>query len=113
MSRRTNRLLHQLEWMIRKMEQRHDMQTATWFVSRELSEVAGPRNTWLLGDDVGKYFARILVAADSTRFVPGARVYYRISTSSCIRPLGDTSCAPTRSKRLRTAPAARSSSTSH
>ena len=32
------------------------MQTATWLVSRELTEAAGPWDTRLLGDDDGEYF---------------------------------------------------------
>jgi hypothetical protein len=55
------------------------MQTATWLVSRELTEAAGPWNTQLLGDDDGEYFCRVLRASDGVRFVPGARVYYRRS----------------------------------
>ena len=53
------------------------MQTATWLVSRELSEAAGPWDTRLLGDDDGEYFCRVLLASDGVRFVPEAKVYYR------------------------------------
>jgi hypothetical protein len=53
------------------------MQTATWLVSRELTEAGGPWNTQLLGDDDGEYFCRVLLASDGTRFVPEARVFYR------------------------------------
>ena len=38
-----------VEWLIRKMAQNLHMQTATWLVSRELTEAAGPWNTRLLG----------------------------------------------------------------
>jgi glycosyltransferase involved in cell wall biosynthesis len=65
------------EWLHRKMEQNIYMQTATWLVSRELTEAAGPWDTRLLGDDDGEYFCRVLMASDGVRFVPGARVYYR------------------------------------
>lgn len=65
------------EWMMRKMEQNVYMQTATWLVSRELTEAAGPWDTRLLGDDDGEYFSRVLLASEEVRFVPGARVYYR------------------------------------
>src|SRR3989454_8667665 len=40
-----------VEWLLRKMGQNVFMQTATWLVSRELTEAAGPWNTQLLGDD--------------------------------------------------------------
>ena len=53
------------------------MQTATWLVSRELTEAAGPWDTRLLGDDDNEYFCRVLLASDRVRFVPDAKVYYR------------------------------------
>ena len=69
--------LSPVEWLIRKLGQNVFMQTATWLVSRELSEAAGPWNTELLGDDDGEYFCRVLLASDGVRFVPEAKVYYR------------------------------------
>jgi glycosyltransferase involved in cell wall biosynthesis len=69
--------LSPLEWLARKMEHNLHMQTATWLVSRELTEAAGPWNTTLLVDDDGEYFCRVLLASDGVRFVPNARVYYR------------------------------------
>jgi PST family polysaccharide transporter len=65
------------EWLIRKMGQNLYMQTATWLVSRELTEAAGPWDTRLLSDDDGEYFCRVLLASDGVQFVPEARVYYR------------------------------------
>jgi glycosyltransferase involved in cell wall biosynthesis len=67
------------EWLMRKMGENLFMQTATWLVSRELTEAAGPWNIQLLGDDDGEYFCRVLLASDGVRFVPEARVYYRAS----------------------------------
>jgi glycosyltransferase involved in cell wall biosynthesis len=67
------------EWLVRKMGQNLHMQTATWLVSRTLTDVAGPWNTLLLGDDDGEYFCRALRASDGVRFVPDARVFYRRS----------------------------------
>ncbi len=69
--------LSKAEWLMRKMEQNIYMQTASWLVSRELTEAAGPWDTRLLGDDDGEYFCRVLMASDGVRFVPGSRVYYR------------------------------------
>ena len=69
--------LSPVEWLLCKLGQNVYMQTATWLVSRQLSESAGPWNTELLGDDDGEYFCRVLLASDGTRFVPEARVYYR------------------------------------
>jgi len=80
--------LSKAEWLMLKMEQNTYMQTATWLVSRELSEAAGPWDTRLLGDDDGEYFCRILLASDGVRFVPGARVYYRQSGSTSLSYIG-------------------------
>ncbi len=80
--------LSPVEWLLRKMEQNLHMQTATWLVSRELSEAAGPWNTQLLGDDDGEYFCRILLASDGVRFVQGARVYYRKPGSGSLSHIG-------------------------
>jgi glycosyltransferase involved in cell wall biosynthesis len=71
-----------IEWLLRKWEGSHHMQTATWLVSRELTESAGPWNTRLLGDDDGEYFCRVLLASSGVRFVPDAKVFYRITDSS-------------------------------
>jgi len=64
------------------------MQTATWLVSRELAVAAGPWNTKLLGDDDGEYFCRVLLASNGVRFVPEAKVYYRMSGSSSLSYVG-------------------------
>ncbi|HUA38727.1 MAG TPA: glycosyltransferase family 2 protein [Candidatus Sulfopaludibacter sp.] len=69
--------LSPVEWLLRKMGQNCHMQTATWLVSRELTEAAGPWDTRLLGDDDGEYFCRVLKASDRVKFVPEAKVYYR------------------------------------
>jgi glycosyltransferase involved in cell wall biosynthesis len=65
------------EWLHRKLGMNLYMQTATWLVSRELTEAAGPWDTRLLGDDDGEYFCRVLMASEGVCFVPEARVYYR------------------------------------
>jgi glycosyltransferase involved in cell wall biosynthesis len=76
------------EWLLRKMAHNLHMQTATWLVSRELSEAAGPWNTQLLGDDDGEYFCRVLLQSDGVRFVPDAKVYYRASGASSLSYIG-------------------------
>ena len=65
------------EWLLCKMEQNIYMQTATWLVSRELTEAAGPWDIRMIGDDDGEYFCRVLLASNGVRFVPEAKVYYR------------------------------------
>jgi len=80
--------LSPVEWLLRKLGQNLHMQTATWLVSRELTEAAGPWNTQLLGDDDGEYFCRVLLASDGTRFSPEARVYYRVSGPNSLSYIG-------------------------
>jgi glycosyltransferase involved in cell wall biosynthesis len=65
------------EWLLRKMSLNVYMQTATWLVSRELTEAAGEWNMALLGDDDGEYFCRVLMASDGVRFAPESKVYHR------------------------------------
>lgn len=76
------------EWLLRKMGENLFMQTATWLVSRELTEAAGPWNTELLGDDDGEYFCRVLLASEGVRFVPDAKVYYRASGLGSLSHMG-------------------------
>ena len=56
--------LSPLEWLLLKFSQNLHMQTATWLVSRELTETAGPWDTRLLGDDDGEYFCRVIMASE-------------------------------------------------
>ncbi len=65
------------EWLRRKMGENLYMQTATWLVSRELTEASGPWDIRMLSDDDGEYFCRVLLNSEGTRFVRGAKVYYR------------------------------------
>jgi glycosyltransferase involved in cell wall biosynthesis len=82
--------LSPVEWLLRKMGQNLHMQTATWLVSRELTEAAGPWNTSLLGDDDGEYFSRVLLKSDGVRFIRGAKVYYRTSGASSLSYIGQS-----------------------
>ena len=77
-----------VEWLLRKMGENLHMQTATWLTSRELAEAAGPWDIRLNFDDDGEYFARVLLASQGTRFVPEARVYYRVTGSSRVSYIG-------------------------
>jgi glycosyltransferase involved in cell wall biosynthesis len=80
--------LSPVDWLLRKMGENLHMQTATWLTSRELAQKAGPWDTRLLGDDDGEYFCRVLLASNGTRFVPDARVFYRLSPSSRLSQIG-------------------------
>ena len=80
--------LDPIEWLTRKWEGNWHMQTATWLVSRELTEAAGAWDTRLLGDDDGEYFFRVVNASNGIRFVPNSRVYYRITPTSRLSYIG-------------------------
>jgi glycosyltransferase involved in cell wall biosynthesis len=80
--------LSRTEWLLRKMANNLHMQTATWLVSRELTEAAGPWNTKLLGDDDGEYFCRVLLASSGVKFVREAKVYYRAAGTSSLSYIG-------------------------
>jgi len=68
-----------VEWLVRKLSLNLHMQPASWLVSRELTEAAGPWDTRLSLDDDGEYFCRVIRAASGIRFIAGARSYYRLS----------------------------------
>jgi glycosyltransferase involved in cell wall biosynthesis len=79
-----------VEWLLRKMEQNLHMQNATWLVSRELAEAAGPWDTRLHFDQDGEYFCRVLLASEGTRFVPGTGIYYRASGVNTVSYIGNS-----------------------
>jgi len=80
--------LSPVEWLLGKMGENLQMQNATWLVSRELAEAAGPWDENLHYDQDGEYFTRVLIAAEKTRFVEGARIFYRVSGSNRISYIG-------------------------
>jgi glycosyltransferase involved in cell wall biosynthesis len=80
--------LSPVDWLVRKMGENLHMQTATWLTSRELTEAAGPWDTRLHVDDDGEYFCRVLLASQGTRFVPAAKVFYRMTSSSRLSHIG-------------------------
>jgi len=80
--------LSPVEWLLRKWEHNAHMQTATWLVSRELTQTAGPFDTRLLGDDDGEYFFRVIMKSEGIRFVPDAKVFYRAVASNRLSYIG-------------------------
>ena len=82
--------LSPIEWLLRRWEENLHMNPATWLVSRELSEAAGRWDTRLLGGgaDDGEYFSRVVLATNGIRFVPEARVFYRITGSGRLSHIG-------------------------
>lgn len=88
-----NSLWHDLspvEWLLRKMSQNLHMQNATWLVSREIAEAAGPWDETLHHDQDGEYFCRVLLASTGTRFVREGRVFYRVTGSSRLSYVGNS-----------------------
>ncbi|MGB6546645.1 MAG: glycosyltransferase [Candidatus Acidiferrales bacterium] len=79
-----------VEWLLRKMSLNLHMQNATWLVSRELAEIAGPWDERLHYDQDGEYFDRVLVASEGTRFVPEGKVFYRVSGTNRISYIGNS-----------------------
>jgi len=82
--------LSPIEWLLRKMTDGSHMQNATWLVSRELTEAAGPWREDLHYDQDGEYFARVLLASIGTRFVSETGIYYRANGSSRISRIGNS-----------------------
>ena len=82
--------LSPIEWLQRRWEENLHMNPATWLVSRELTDAAGRWDTRLLGGgtDDGEYFCRAILASDGIRFVPDARVFYRMTGSSSLSYIG-------------------------
>jgi glycosyltransferase involved in cell wall biosynthesis len=80
--------LSPVEWLLRKMGQNLHMQTATWLVSRELTDAAGAWDTRLSLDDDGEYFCRVVLASDEIRFLPDAKVFYRQSGFDRLSSIG-------------------------
>ena len=76
--------LSPVEWLIRKMGQNLHMPPATWLVTRELTEAAGPWDERLSLDDDGEYFCRVILASDAIQFVPEGKVFYRKSGFSSL-----------------------------
>ena len=78
------------EWLLRKLRDNLHMQNATWLVSREMTEAAGPWDTRLHYDQDGEYFTRVLLASEGTRFVPGTGIFYRVTPTNRISYIGSS-----------------------
>lgn len=77
-----------VEWLLLKLSHNLHMQPATWLVSRELTEAAGPWDTRLSVDDDGEYFCRVLLASDGTQFTSEAKSYYRMPNFKSLSKVG-------------------------
>ena len=83
--------LSPVEWLLLKMGRCFHMQPASWMVSRELTEAAGPWDTRLTLDDDGEYFCRVILQSTGTHFVPEAKTYYRSSGPGSLHTIDQTS----------------------
>ena len=82
--------LSPVEWLLRKLGENLHMQNATWLVSRELPDAAGPWMEALHYDQDGEFFARVLLASEGTRFVPGTGIYYRVTGPNRVSYVGNS-----------------------
>ena len=80
--------LSPIEWLLRNLREGVFLQTASWLVSRELTEAAGPWDSRLLGDDDGEYFSRVVAICDGIRFVPQSKMFYRRVASNRLSRVG-------------------------
>lgn len=72
------------EWLIRKFHDNVWMNPATWLISRELINLAGPWNEKLLRDQDGEYICRIVSKSKKIVFVHNAKCFYRIGNSKSL-----------------------------
>jgi glycosyltransferase involved in cell wall biosynthesis len=79
-----------VEWLLNKLTEDSYMQTGTWLVTRKLTDAAGPWDTGQLSNDDGEYFCRVILASDRIRFVPDAKMYYRMSGVSGLSYIGNS-----------------------
>lgn len=82
-----------VEWMMKKFSDNIWMNPATWLVSRELSDLAGPWDETLTWNDDGEYICRVVSVSEIVKFVPEAKCYYRTGN------LGSLSSGLKRSKK--------------
>jgi len=82
--------LSPVDWLVRKLEHSAHMQTATWLISRTLTDAAGPWDIRLLSNDDGEYMGRVIKLSDAIKFVPEAKVFYRITGGSRLSYVGQS-----------------------
>lgn len=80
--------LSPVEWLARNLAEGVFLQTASWLVSRELTQAAGRWDLRLLGDDDGEYFSRVITKCDGIRFIPESKIFYRQVPSNRLSHVG-------------------------
>lgn len=82
-----------VEWLVNKFNDIAWMNPAVWLVSRKLTDLAGIWDERLSLDDDGEYFARLVAASTSVKFIGSAKSYYRIgNTGSLSRKTSYKAC---------------------
>jgi glycosyltransferase involved in cell wall biosynthesis len=76
------------EFLLRKIGENLFVAQHAWLVSRELSEAVGAWDVRLTIDEDGEYFCRVILASRGIRFVPDAKVFYRVSNPSSVSHMG-------------------------
>jgi len=71
--------LKPVDWIINKFYSYTWMNPATWLLSRQLVEAAGPWDETLARDQDGEYICRVISRANFVKFVKRATSYYRQS----------------------------------
>jgi glycosyltransferase involved in cell wall biosynthesis len=85
--------LQPVDWLVKKFDQGVWMNTASWLVSRRLTEIAGLWDERLSLDDDGEYFSRVVAASDHVKFTENSVVYYRQSNiGSLSRSVSEKAC---------------------
>ena len=82
--------LSPIEWLLSKYQRCTYMPPATWLLSREITQSAGPWDTRLSFDDDGEYFCRLISKSDGVYFVPEAKSLYRHSGSGSMSYVGQS-----------------------
>ncbi|MCU0343655.1 MAG: glycosyltransferase family 2 protein [Ignavibacterium sp.] len=77
------------DWLLERFQKGSYMATATWLVSRKLSEIAGPWDETLLRNQDGEYFARVVSFSDYVKFHPLAKSFYRKGNLNSISSLNN------------------------
>jgi glycosyltransferase involved in cell wall biosynthesis len=80
--------LSPIEWLMIKYASCIYMPPATWLISREVTQAAGPWDTRLTYDDDGEYFSRVISKSDGVHFAPEAKSLYRHSGSGSMSYVG-------------------------
>ncbi len=69
--------LFPLDFLKKSFESGYWMHPASWLVSRNIIDMAGPWDERLIRNQDGEYFCRVVAASEWVKFIPKSRCYYR------------------------------------